>query len=435
MKIAIAGYGVEGQANYAYWSGIPGNDITIVDEKATPDKQIPADAKTLLGAGVFSRLDGFDMVVRTASLAPSKITTNGKVWSSTNEFLEQCPAPIIGVTGTKGKGTTSTMIASILEAAGKTVWLVGNIGIPPLEVLPRIKASDIVVFELSSFQLWDAHKSPHIAVVLPIEPEHLDIHSSFEDYVGAKAHIAQAQTAGDVCVFNPHNDYSRAIGLSNSASKHIEYTTKTDGSVYIEDGYFCHDGKAICLISELQVKGEHNKENACAAITVALQLGVNIEAIGKGIRQFKGLPHRLEFVRTYNGIDFYNDSFSSSPPATLAAARAFTQPEILIVGGINRGGDFDHLAHALGELANIKAIVCIGEYSQNLVAIFNEAGVQAELIDKGTLKTMHEIVAFTTGIAQAGDVIVLSPGCASFDMFKDFYDRGDQFRQEVKALL
>ncbi|HBO64572.1 TPA: hypothetical protein DD425_01270, partial [Candidatus Saccharibacteria bacterium] len=166
MKIAIAGYGVEGEQNYTYWSQDPSNDITIVDQSETPSRPLPEGVTTYLAPDAFEHLQGYDMVVRTAGLSPYKIKTDGTVWSATNEFFEKCPAPIIGVTGSKGKGTTSSFIASMLEAAGRKVWLVGNIGTPALSTLSQIQQEDIVVYELSSFQLWDVERSPETAVVL-----------------------------------------------------------------------------------------------------------------------------------------------------------------------------------------------------------------------------------------------------------------------------
>ena len=190
MNIAIAGYGIEGKANYDYWVKDPANHLTIIDERDEASiEDLPVDAATITGEAAFEKLQGFDLVIRTAGLAPHKIKTDGKVWSATNEFFAKCPAQIIGVTGSKGKGTTSSFIASILEAAGKKVWLVGNIGTPSLTILDHIQPTDVVVYELSSFQLWDLERSPHVGVVLFIETEHLDVHLNMNDYVQAKIRL------------------------------------------------------------------------------------------------------------------------------------------------------------------------------------------------------------------------------------------------------
>ena len=433
MKIAIAGYGLEGEENYRYWSALGEHDITIVDEKETPDRVVPEGAQTLLGAGVLEQLQDYDMVIRTAGLAPYKIKTNGKIWSATNEFFEKCPAKIIGVTGTKGKGTTASLIAAIFEAAGQKVWLVGNIGTSAIQALESIGSEDIVVFELSSFQLWDLERSPHTAVVLLIEPDHLNVHVDMDDYVNAKGHIRTHQIAGDICIYHPTNHYSHKIAVSNPKGRILRYGIADDGGVYDRGGEFWQGTELICPTSLLQLIGAHNVENACAAITVAREHGLTIDAIEQGLKNFKGLPHRLEYVRKFNGVDYYNDSFSSAPPATVAAVKSFEQPEILIVGGIEKGGDFSILTDVLHDRSNIKEVILIGDARHHLSEQMQAAGISAKVTILDA-RTMKEIVDYATQVAEIGDVVLLSPGTASFDMFKDFYDRGTQFRDTVNAL-
>lgn len=433
MKIAIAGYGLEGKANYDYWVKNTANDITIVDEQESPKLPLPKGVKTLLGPDSFEKLDGFDLVVRTAGLAPYKIKTDGKIWSATNEFFSHCPAKIIGVTGTKGKGTTASIIASIFEAARKKVWLVGNIGVAALEILDQIEPDDVVVFELSSFQLWDLDRSPHVAVVLLIEPDHLNVHKGMEDYVRAKGAIRRHQSGADICVYHPTNDYSRRIANNNKKGKTLRYSIPDDGGVYVKDDSFWVNEQIICSVDALQLIGDHNKDNACAAITAAMAYGVNLDVVEKGLRSFKGLPHRTEFVRNIDGVDYYNDSFSSAPAATVAAIRSFTQPEIVIIGGTDKGGEFVDLAEAIKSQPNIKELVIIGEIKGKLQQELQSHGVEAKMT-LSKAKTMPEIVDYAKRKAKKGDVVLLSPGCASFDMFKDFYDRGDQFRAYVKSL-
>lgn len=431
MKIAIAGYGAEGKANYVHWN-TNGNELTIVDEHEALD-DLPEGSRTILGAGAFEKLSGFEMVVRTASLAPRKIKTDGKIWSATNEFFSLCPAPIIGVTGTKGKGTTASLIACILKAAGKTVHLVGNIGIPALDILPQITPSDIVVFELSSFQLWDLEKSPEVAIVLLIEPDHLNIHENFDEYREAKANIRRYQTDENICIFHPTNEHSGYVARSSSKGRAIRYAVPTDGGVYEAEGFFRQGEQAICSVEALQLLGRHNLENACAAITAAKFYSIANVAIEAGLRSCLGLPHRLEFIRELEGVKYYNDSFSSAPSATIAAIKSFTQPEILILGGIDKGSDFSDLVETIEENGNIKTVILIGEIRMKLAELLNPLSDKVEVLVSDE-QTLTPIVELAKSNAQAGDVVILSPACASFDMFKDFYDRGDQFRAVVSRL-
>lgn len=432
MNIVIAGYGIEGQSNYNYFSNDKNNNIVIADEH-NPKMELPAGVKFISGEGVFSKLSDFDLVLRTASLPPNKIKTNGEIWSSTNEFFHKCPCPIIGVTGTKGKGTISSLIAEIFKADNQTVWLVGNIGVPPLQFLDKIQPTDIVVFELSSFQLWDLKFSPHIAVVTMIEPEHLDVHYNYDDYIEAKANIRRYQDDSDICFYHPSNKISKHIANLTRLSRIIKYADANVDGVYVEDGYYCCNSKRICSLDKLKLIGNHNIENACAAISVAKSCGISNSSIANGLEKFKGLSHRLEFVREFDGVKYYNDSFSSSTPAVIAAIKSFKNPEIIIMGGIDRGGDFTDIAGLIARLDNIKKVILIGEIRHKLAKTLNSANPTAD-IEISDLKSMTGIVELAKSYSEKGDTILLSPGCASFDMFKDFSDRGNQFKDVVREL-
>jgi UDP-N-acetylmuramoylalanine--D-glutamate ligase len=441
MKIAIAGYGAEGESNYHYWN-TPDNQVVIIDEQE-PSRPIPVDASVIVGESAFAKLEGYDLVVRTAGLAPRKITTDGKVWSATNEFFARCPAPIIGVTGSKGKGTTSSLIASMLRAAGRTVHLVGNIGVPALDVLPDITANDIVVYELSSFQLWDVEKSPHIAVVLMIEPDHLDVHADMDEYVAAKANIRRHQTCDDFCLYHPTNEYSRRIatvdtGIYDDASKSevcdtiARYGVPEDGQVYARDGVFMVGERHICSVSALRLPGAHNIENACAAISAVLAIGgVGGEAIEQGLNDFTGLPHRLKLVDEINEVRYYDDSIATTPGSAIAALKGFDEPKIIILGGSSKGADYAELA-AVAAQSQVKLAIVIGQEADKRATVLEPQGVS--VVNLGMSTDMNEIVRLAQQHTAPRDVVILSPACASFGMFKNYSDRGEQFIAAVKAL-
>ncbi len=434
MKIAIAGYGVEGVSNYAYWARHTDNQITIVDEKLDPSLVgVPEGAAVLTGEGVFEKLDSFDVVVRTAGLAPRKIKTDGKIWSSTNEFFVQCPAPIIGITGSKGKGTTSSLIASVLEAAGKKVWLVGNIGIAPLSVLDQIQPEDIVVFELSSFQLWDLQRSPQVAVVLLIEPDHLDVHADMAEYIEAKAQITRHQTADDLLVFNQSNEHSVWIAKSSAARK-IGYPS--DDTAHIVDGMFYYGEQVICSTDELRIPGEHNRSNALAAIDAAWLFTQHTQAYKDGFNNFKGLPHRLSYVATVNDVAYYDDSIATTPGSAIAALRAFTgKRKVIILGGSYKGSDFSELST---ELTQHDAVaILIGDEADRIAESLRAAGfTNYEIITAPNdgVTIMRTVVQRASELARPGDVVLLSPSAASFGLFKNYADRGEQFISAVTAL-
>lgn len=412
--------------------------MTIVDEKAQPTRPLPEGAQTILGETALEQLDQFDMVVRTAGLAPTKLHTTAKVWSATNEFFVQCPAPIIGVTGSKGKGTTCSLVTSILRTAGYTVHLVGNIGVPALEVLPDIESDHIVVYELSSFQLWDIERSPHRAAVLLIEPDHLDVHTDFAEYIGAKANIVKYQSRSDIAVYHPTNQWSLAIAKNQPqfATHAAKYGAADNGNSELETVYVDGDrfvttrDRVICETSAVVLPGVHNLDNACAAMSLCIGYDVSDEQFAAGLTAFEGLPHRLKFVAEKQGVKYYDDSIATTPGSAIASLRAFAEPKLLILGGSSKGADFTELAHVVRD-TEVRKVLLIGDEADRIAAVFAQEGVT---VAEKVAGTMADVVARAAELAQPGDVVALSPACASFGMFRNYIDRAEQFIAAVEAL-
>lgn len=427
MKVAIAGYGIEGRASYRYWSAL-GHDVTIVDEREQDLLDLPSRAQSILGKNAFKALKDFELVVRTPSLPPNSVQTNGRMWSATNEFFARCPAQIIGVTGTKGKGTTASLIAAILEAAGKKVHLVGNIGVPALDELSAISSDDVVVFELSSFQLWDLEKSPRVAVVLMVEQDHLDVHKDFRDYIQAKSNISRYQNSSGVTLYHPTNDISRQIAVSGEG-RAVRYAVAADGQVYVKENTFFMQNTPLCETSALQLPGAHNLENACAAISAAVTVTDDISAIEKGLSSFSGLPHRLKRIRVVHDVTYYDDSIATTPGSAMAAVKAFSEPKLLILGGKDKGGDYTELIKLCKETDT--HVLAIGSNGEMIAKLCRKQHVTVTDL---TGEPIEQIVHTAARLATPGSVVVLSPAAASFDMFRSYADRGEQFVRAVEAL-
>jgi UDP-N-acetylmuramoylalanine--D-glutamate ligase len=442
MKIAILGFAGQGQSAYRYWNK-PEHEVTICDFDA--NIPVPKGAKAHLGKDYLKNLDQFDLLIRTPVIHPRQIQEANpavpdileKVWSNTNEFLEVCPTRnIIGVTGTKGKGTTCTLITHILEAAGLRVHLGGNIGVPPLDLLDDgIQPDDWVVLELANFQLIDLKTSPHIAVCLMIEPEHLNWHPDIDEYVETKRQLFAHQAEDDIAIYYAASNYSKAIAQS---SKGLTIPYMSEPGAYVSDNaageeYVMIDGHKICDVSDIRLLGKHNWQNICAAVTAVWNVTQDVEAIRKAVTSFRGLPHRLEKVREVDGVRYYNDSFSSAPGATIAAMEAVSGNKVIIVGGVDKGADLDGLARSfLMHKDEIRRIIVIGEVAGKL-----EKELKAHSLNNyDILKDvrMPQIVGRARQAAHSGDSVILSPGTSSFDMFKNFEDRGMQFKNAVNAL-
>ena len=294
-----------------------------------------------------------------------------------------------------------------------------------------------MVLELSSFQLFDLEKSPHIAVVLMITAEHLDWHINTREYRGAKEAIVKYQTAADYTVINQDFSASKSFAKISKAKVFFISTKSQTNGVFIQDDKICSNISAakekIASTSDILLPGAHNLQNVLAAVAVAKILGVDNSTILGVLATFPGLEHRLQLTRDIKGIKFYNDSFSTIPETTIAAIDAFTRPKILILGGSSKKSDFRELGKKIIGDKTIKAIVIIGQEGKRILAAISKAGVFKGRTIKGA-KNMKSIVQRAYEIAQSGDVIILSPACASFDMFKNYKDRGEQFIREVKKL-
>lgn len=412
MKIAILGNGIEGKSVAEYFKN---EDLTVFDE----------------GEGVnFGDLDlaGYDLVFRSPSVDPRRLK-EGEMTSVTRYFFEKCPAKIIGVTATKGKGTTCSLIKSILEAAGRKVWLLGNIGVAALSVLDEISADDVVVYELSSFQLWDMTQSPWRAVVGMMEADHLNVHGSMEDYVTAKRNIVRWQGAGDMTVYYAGTQISREIGEGSEAEVKLAYPSEK--GAHIADEWFYFGDEQICETSVMKIPGKHNAENALAAISVCFDLVLKKD-IEVGLASFEGLPHRTKFVRELDGVRYYDNSIATVPGSTIADIAAFDEPKVLIVGGSTKGAEFDELAKAIAE-GDMRKVLLIGPEGKRAKEALDLIGF-SNYEDLGEDYNMESLVARAREIAQPGDVVLLSPAAASFDRFKSYSDRGEQFVAVLEAL-
>jgi len=430
MKIAILGYDVEGRASYGYFAS-QGHELTICDQN--PDVEVPKGAEAVLGNSYLDDLDRFDLLVRTAGLPPKLIldknpTVAGKITTQINEFLKVCPTKnTIGITGTKGKGTTSTLITKMLEAAGKDVRLGGNIGLPPFDFLYKLRPESWVVLELSSFQLIDLKTSPRIAVCLMVVPEHLNWHMDVAEYESAKSNLFARQTPKDAAIYFAESKASKQIAASGRGQK-IPYYAPPGAT--IDNGCISIGGQVVCKTDEIKLLGQHNWQNACAAVTAVWQVIQNVEAIRSVLTSFGGLPHRLELIRELDGIKYYDDSFGTTPETAIVAIEAFEEPKIVILGGADKGADYDQLAKTVTG-NNVKQVLLIGQQATRIQASLEQAGF-TDFRPGGS--SMTEIVTNARKAARPGDVVLLSTACTSFDMFKNYKDRGQQFTQAVRVL-
>ena len=374
-----------------------------------------------------------DLVFRTPGMHPGipaleALRAKGaEVTSEMEVFFEVCPCTILAITGSDGKTTTTTLVSEILKAAGKKVWVGGNIGTPLLPRVREMQETDLCVVELSSFQLMDMKRSPHVAVVTNLAPNHLDVHKDMQEYVDAKKNIFNFQKDDDVLVINADNAITAAF-VSNGITKAFSYQGK-DAAVKLEGDLITRHGEPVLDKKDILLPGEHNVENYMAAIAAVEGL-VEDKVIRQVARTFGGVEHRIELVRVKDGVRYYNDSIASSPSRTMAGLRSFPEKVILIAGGYDKHIPYDVLGPEI--CAHVKKLFLCGATAPQIrAAVENCVGEKPEMVDCG--KFEHAVRA-AAAAAESGDVVLMSPASASFDEFKNFMVRGNFFKKLIMEL-
>ncbi|MCY3865399.1 MAG: UDP-N-acetylmuramoyl-L-alanine--D-glutamate ligase [Chloroflexi bacterium] len=459
-KVVIFGFGRGGRA-LARWLPSVGAEVAVTDSRSAKE----LDLRRRDFPGVRFHLGGHreDVLIGARCICvsggvpldnPVLQLAQDRGLPLTNDvqlFLERCPAPVIGITGSAGKTTTTSLVASIVERAGYTVWLGGNIGNPLIEELPKITANDIVVMELSSFQLELMTVSPQVAAVLNITPNHLDRHGSFERYASAKANILRYQRKNDVAVLGWDDAGSRALEriVEGELLAFSRYELAPDGAFMLGErllvaGSASYDASphVVCEREEIPLRGDHNALNVLAACAISGSLGLAIdrpgimpEAMREAIRAFTAVKHRLETVRALNGVTWVNDSIATAPERTLAALASYDEPLVLILGGADKDLPWEEAIQFA--LRKARHIIVFGEDGDKQVAtkvmtLLSKTRFGDGQVSRAT--TLADAVARAAELAQAGDVVLLSPGGTSYDAYADFAERGEHFRQLVSQL-
>ncbi len=431
-KILILGFGKEGKDTLAFLRRLfPDKVIGIADIKNQKlnikNQNNKSKIKIYFGEDYLKAIGEYDVVIKTPGIPihlpeTEKAFKEGKITSQTEIFLSNCPGTVIGITGTKGKSTTTSLIHNILKTAGLKTHLVGNIGKPVLSLLFLASKNDFYAYELSCHQLYNIKKSPHISVFLNVFPEHLDYYTNIKEYALSKLNIALWQDENDFLVFNPQNEeLKKLISRNPIKSKKIDFN-----SVRVEN---------FLKASEVPLMGEFNLKNVKASIVVAKILGISDKNITKGIKTFKPLSHRLEYIGLYKGIKFYNDSLSTISETTMAAIDTFGKDlETIFLGGFDRNLTFDNLVKKIIE-SDIKTLILFpttGEKIWKTLRRFAPQGKPNNLPKAFFVDNMKEGVSLAYKHTSKGKICLLSTASTSFSIFKDYKEKGNLFKKYVK---
>ena len=454
-SVLLLGMGREGLSTYKFLRRLyPFKKFGVADKKQR--EQLDQETKGLLesdnklelffGERYDECITKYDIIMKSPGIPPhapeliEAVRGGKKISSNTALFFEICRGTIIGVTGTKGKSTTTSLIHTVLMRGGYDVRLAGNFGTPLLSALEGSDEKTIFTAELSSYQLMDLCRSPHIAVLLNVVQEHLDYHDTFENYVFAKENITRYQSKNDYIIYNPMYPIPLNVATNSKAQK-ISYGKKVTGRIccFVENDHIVffsnNTEEQVIPVSHVPVKGSFNLQNVMPAILTGKLFKMNNRTIADAIREYKPLEHRLEFASTINNVLFYNDSLSTVPEATIAAITAFPDNRIiLIVGGFDRAQDFRLLAKTVLE-NRVKAVILFPSTGEK---IWKEIVACANRKDKVPehvfVENMHDATNRAYAFAARNDIILLSPGSASFDYFNNYAERGAAFKTEIKRL-
>lgn len=443
-KVAVVGIGVSNIPLIDFLLGL-GAVVTAFDKKTREelgDVATNFDEKGVgleLGNEYLDNLNGFDVVFKTPSMridseALVKAKKEGAyITSEMEEFVRYTKGKIYGITGSDGKTTTTTIISKLLEAQGYNTWVGGNIGTPLFSRIEDIKDNDRVVLELSSFQLMTMTQEIDVAICTNLAPNHLDMHNSMQEYIDAKKNIFLYQDSNGILIVNRENDITHGFAQEGKGIVK-EFSSKreiVDGAYYKENILYL-EGKEVCKKDDIVIKGMHNVENYLAAF-LATKDDVSIETMKMVAETFAGVEHRCELVRELDGVKYYNDSIASSPTRTLAGLRAFDEKVIVIAGGYDKHIPFEPLAYE--GYPYIKELILLGATREKIKEVFDkleqEKGIK---IDIKMADTLEEAVSIAKGTARPGDIVTLSPACASFDMYPNFMARGNKFKDIVIKL-
>lgn len=442
-RVAVLGIGISNRPliRMLLDRGIP---VTACDR--TPREKLDQEVLELEAAGAELRLgenylDGLtaDVVFRTPGMHPAIPILNhlrkqgAKITSEMEVFFEVCPCPILGVTGSDGKTTTTTLIAEILKHAGHKVWIGGNIGSPLLPLAEQMNEQDLAVVELSSFQLMSMERSPHVAVITNLAPNHLDVHRDMAEYICAKENLYRHQKAEDRVVLNLDNTITASFA-EKAKGKVIWFSRqkKPTKGAWFDGKTVFFDGRPVMDKESILIPGLHNIENYMAALC-AVEEYADFEDVVAVAKSFAGVEHRIELVRTLDGVRFYNDSIASSPSRTIAGLHSFGQKVILIAGGYDKQIPFDTLGPEI--LEHVKRLILCGATAEKIQhAVQLAPGYEASCLEITIVDNLRQAVQDARDHAVPGDIVTLSPACASFDQFKNFMLRGKAYKEFVQAL-